>query len=397
LTVLLAIEGYLLIILAVYFLMLLLGHFLTWRYLSDYGDRIPKEAFRPKVSIIKPVKGLDQGMFENLASFCEFEYANDYELLFCVEDKDDPAIPVIKEVMASYPGRETRLVFSETHPAWMGKPTNLIYGIRSSKYDVLVFSDTDTRADQDFLSHLIQPLGNADVGLVYCCPAYRGAKTAGAASMALSVNPGILFHAAGSYFGQVTGAIGTTMALRKEVLSEIGGLESHASQVTTDTPLGRAITERGYRLHVLNTPIPVILEHYSLRDWWRHNHRWSVIIRRYIPLSFAVSPLVGWGVLHALVYLLLAVATGHHVQLAGALLGAVLLAKLGSVLVINATFAREKSARRYVWLAPFVELLGAPSWLAAYLTNQVVWRGMRFRLLSSAVAVQIFNHNEDRT
>jgi ceramide glucosyltransferase len=396
-TVLLVVEGYLLFILAVYFFLILLGHLLTWRYFSTYQDSLPEGVFRPRVSIIKPVKGLDQGMFENLASFCEFNYANDYEILFCVEDRDDPAIPVIESVMASFPDRATKLVFSEAHPAWMGKATNLIYGVQSSKYDVLVFSDTDTRAPQQFLSHLVQPLGNPDTGMVYACPAYQGARDLGAALMAQSVNSGILYHAGMSVLGDFSGAIGTTMAVRRETLSEIGGLETLASQITTDTPLGRAITARGYRLHLADIAIPVILEHYSMLDWWRHNLRWNVIVRHYIPFSYALIPLLGWGVAHSLLYVLLSAATRHHMPLSGILLLAVILTKIVSTLAVNSTFAHEKSTWRYVWFTPLHELLGGLLWVRAYLTNVVVWRGLRYRLYPTSTSVQAREIEEERT
>ena len=56
----------------------------------------------PGVSILRPLKGLDTNLYENLESTFIQDYPN-YEIFFCVDDEEDQAVPIVRDLMAKYP------------------------------------------------------------------------------------------------------------------------------------------------------------------------------------------------------------------------------------------------------------------------------------------------------
>jgi len=353
----------------------------TWAYFARRVDGGRPTAHEPGVSIIKPTKGVDQSAFENFSSFCQQEYGGDHELLFCVEDPSDPAVPVIRRLIEAYPDEQIRLVFSDSADApSFGKLKNMIVGVEQSSYGVVVFSDSDARVTPTFLRDTVACTGDPALGLAFGAPAYAGCEDWPAGLTSTSVNELALRITTLHVVGLFDGAIGTTMVARRDVIEEIGGLEQLGWHIADDIQLARLIRRQGYRIHLLRQPARVVHQHDSFSGWWAHRHRWLVIIRHYWPALFALMNLVDLALWWGLAYLGIALIGDGNVPLA---VGAVLVAlttALVSAAAVNAFLAHNRELWRFLWVVLVQELCRLPLVLYSLVENEVVWRGKRFRV-----------------
>ena len=364
-----------------------LMHLCTSTYFARRADGDAWTVHEPAVSIIKPTKGVDQSAFENFRSFCQQEYGGDHELLFCVEEPCDPAVPVIRRLIETYPDEQIRLIFSDSAGApSFGKLKNMIVGVAESSYDVVIFSDSDARVPPTFLRDTVACTRDPTVGIAFGAPAYAGCEDWPAALTSISVNELALRITTLHVFGLFDGAIGTTMVARKEVLEKVGGLEQLGWHIADDIQLARLIRRQGYRIHLLRQPARITHQHDSFAGWWAHRHRWLVIIRHYWPALFALMNLVDLALWWGLACLGLALIGDGSVLIALSAVLAALTTAFASAAAVNGYLARNGKLWRFLWVVLVQELLRLPLVLYSLANNDVVWRGRRFHVHPDGMA-----------
>ncbi|KAJ7275207.1 glycosyltransferase family 21 protein [Mycena haematopus] len=111
----------------------------------------------PGVSILRPLKGLDTNLYENLESTFTQEYPN-YELLLSVADERDQALPVARELMIKYPSVNCRIVIGEEVVGVNPKVNNLVRSYRQAAHDILWVIDSNVAVHPGTLARSVDAL-----------------------------------------------------------------------------------------------------------------------------------------------------------------------------------------------------------------------------------------------
>src|SRR4051812_27764347 len=68
------------------------------------------------VSVLKPLSGADEDLYENLRSFFEQDLP-EFQLVFGVTENDDAALPIVARLQREFPSVPCQLVVHEGGPA----------------------------------------------------------------------------------------------------------------------------------------------------------------------------------------------------------------------------------------------------------------------------------------
>ena len=118
----------------------------------ERARRLPE--FAPPVSLLKPVHGVDFASRINFKSFCSQNYP-EYEILFCVNDMEDPAVPLIRQAIQDFPQCSIRVLSNAPKIGSNQKVNNLVLLAREAKHEIVVQSDGDVRVSPDYLKNVV--------------------------------------------------------------------------------------------------------------------------------------------------------------------------------------------------------------------------------------------------
>jgi ceramide glucosyltransferase len=330
----------------------------------------------PPISILKPLKGTDPEIYECFRSHCLQQYP-EYEIIFGVNDANDPAVESVKSLQLEFPDRRIQLVVSPQVLGANVKVSNLAHMLREARYEHLIVNDSDIRVEPDYLRRVIAPLADSLAGMVTCL--YRGvaAKTLGSRLEALGISTdfsaGVL--AARQLEGGIHFGLGSTLAFRRAELEKIGGFNSIVNHLADDYELGKRIAELGFAVELSDVVVETYLPAYNLRSFFAHQLRWARGVRDaraggYFGLVFT------FGMLWAL----FAVSAGGTKLWSWALLVSTLFLRFAVATVVGGKVLRDRQVLKYWWLIPVRDLIAVGVWIASLGGHTVGWRGESFTL-----------------
>ena len=336
----------------------------------------PSSDFLPPVTILRPVHGLDREAYENYATFCRQEYP-DFEMLYCVSDESDPAVPTIRKLIADFPQRSLRLLVGSEPLGVSDKVNKLCRMAREARHDLLIVCDSDVRVEPGYLRAVAAPFADPAVGAVTCL--YRGLTDPAGNSLAANLEAlgnSTDFAAGVLVAARISGidfALGATMATTKKHLAEIGGFESMADHFSDDYEFGNRIARRGYRVELSRFPVSVVYPHETLLQAFRHQTRWNTSIkvsRRSGHLGLIFTQGLPWTILAA--------AVAPYGWLAGAYACAYVVLRAWMAWAVGVTGMRDDLVRRKFWMLPLRDAFAFAAWLASFFPQRIHWRGQQF-------------------
>jgi ceramide glucosyltransferase len=341
---------------------------------SESASSFQSLDFVPPVSILKPIRGLDRETCENYSSFCTQDYP-EFEILFCVSDERDPAVPIIKKLIANFPQRSIRLLIGAEQIGVSDKVNKLCRMAREARHDIVLVSDSDVRVDAGFLRAVVKPFSDPQVGGVTCL--YRGLTDGSfvanleALGNSADFAPGVVVA---RLFGGVKFMLGAVMVTTKKHLAEMGGFKSLVDYFCDDYELGNRIASGGHRVELSRFPVDIVYPHETLAEAFRHQLRWNLSIRysrpwghlglifsNWVPWAVLAGALVSWRA--AVVYLVIA-----------------LIFRTAVAISIGARAMRDPLVMRKLPLLPVRDVFAFVVWVASFFAQRIHWRDRLFRV-----------------
>ncbi len=356
-----------------------LGIYSAWRFFRLAHRRAAEtpavNGHLPAISILKPVRGLDPGAYENFASFCSQDYP-EFEILFAVNDAQDPAVAVLEKLISDFPGRAIRLVVVAERLGPNVKVSNLCKLVREARHDLLVITDSDVRVDPGYLHSVAAMFRDPGVGGVTAL--YRGHDNFEIVAAMDCVGSSAAFCGAALVARELEGLkfmMGSTMATTKERLAEIGGFEAMVELHSDDYELGNRIAARGHRIELLPEPVWMAFPSQTLGAYLRHELRWAIGIRN-------IRPGGHFGMLftHGLPWAIAAAWVAPSAAVGAAYLAAYFVLRFAMAWTVGVWGLHDPVLRRGIWLLPVRDLLSFFVWLASFGMNRIEWRGSFFTL-----------------
>ncbi len=344
------------------------------RFVNRERKRILPD-FQPPISILKPVRGVDFASFENFSSFCNQRYPR-YEILFCVNEMSDSAVPVIRKLMARFPEQKIRILSGAALVGTNRKVNNLALMTKEAQHEFLVQTDGDVRVGPDYLRELIAPFADERVGLVSCF--YRGIAERNLPAELEAVGAVSDFFAGAmvaDWFEGVTFALGASVATTKSWLTKIGGYEGFASFLADDYEIGNRVHKAGGKVLLSREPVWTMYPALSLRDFWSHQLRWARTVRLVRPASY-----FGLIVTHGLPWVVLAAVIAPAYWISAAYIVTYLLLRLTMAWVVGVWGIGDDVLRHKLWLVPFRDAVHFLVWIAGFVSNRVKWGDDEFRI-----------------
>ena len=340
---------------------------ILWRARAVRRQVLPTDV---AVSALKPIRGLDPSLRQNLESFARLEAPAGFEVLLLVDDEADEALPLCRELASKSPRFR---VFVGTMPGFANpKVASLLFGLQHATNPLIWVTDSNVATRDEHLRATLdawtfeQRTGRVPT-LVYGPLTASGGTGLGALFERLHLST---FNNASIQTSKVVGldcVVGKSILVHREDLKTVGGLEAFGMASGEDFAMGVAFRKVG-RVACCTEAAEQPLGSVSTSEFFGRQARWATLRRRMDPLAFwLLEPFshfawfLVWGALGLLPWTVIGAALATKALADGALLR---------------SYAPHLGWRE-VLLGPVKECVVLASWFKACVSSSVTWRGRR--------------------
>jgi len=171
-------------------------------------------------------------------------------------------------------------------------------------------------------------------------------------------------------------ALGSTIAMRRDLLERIGGFPAIADYLADDFLLGNFVAAAGYKVVLSDYVVEHVTGQQTMQSMLAHQLRWARAVRVSRPKGYA-GLILSYGTTTSLLLLL---ALSFSV-FGFVLTGLVYSIRLIAACLIGINAMQDRALIRDFWLIPLRDWLGFAIWAAGFIGNRIQWRGTTFRVL----------------
>lgn len=407
----------------------LLGGFEYLRFFKTELAK-PRSAFTPFVTVIAPCRGLDPDLEANLEALFDLEYP-EYEIIFVVDDGNDPAADVIRGIInrrdaETLRGRDresdpavtsffsasprlrgennptAELIIADKTKTSSQKVENLREAVlhASPGSQAFVFVDSDARPSRDWLRSLVAPLADKNVG---ASTGYRWfiAKKPTFASELRSVWNASIASALGPNTSS-NFCWGGSMAIRRDTFESLKMRDRWEGTLSDDFAVTRAMNEADLPILFVPQALTASVEDCRFSGMMEFTTRQMKITRVYATplwlLSFFGSALFNAVMIASFLIVVFARQNGFPVYASLATLFIVTICSTGKALLrSNAVklvltdhhdaLQKQGWTQNTLWIvSPAIYLYNC---IAALVSRRMKWRGTVYELKSPTETVII--------
>ncbi|MEN2985866.1 MAG: ceramide glucosyltransferase [Thermodesulfovibrionaceae bacterium] len=334
----------------------------------------------PPISIIKPLKDLDDNLFDNLESFCKQDYP-EYEIIISLQDYNDLAYKVAEKIRSKYP-HLVKIVVDDSYKALNPKVKNMYSAYRISKYEYFLISDSNVYVESDYLKRTVSAM-TPETGLVTNLIMGVGGKSFGAKLENLHLNSFILVSVCFlDKFLKIPCSIGKSMLMRKSDFEAIGGFGVIKDVLAEDYMIGELIHKMGKKVILCNYIIKNVNEYWSLKRFLNRHTRWAKIRWKIAGIKYFTEPLNNPIFLSSL----LTIFDGFSRT---SIFTFLLIVLIKTVFDLHISRMIKASTKFSGILIPIKDLIAILIWFIPLVSSKINWRGNIYKISRNTTIIPI--------